>query len=701
MNRLFIISINIILLLSVIPMQAREMTAYERMELFKRKCDTLRTADDFRDSLRLLYDAYDLGTKRVTGNVGKQLLDIAIAHNDYEAQADMLKKMSSRYAGNDSIQRRLMEIASKIPVNKGRINIVTFLKMVQNKVDARRLNEAVRRKRLQDAIARLNDKRPNNLYERIEMLHFICAYLGSSPQTEYMSRYYNDLLELMDSLPKNAYAIRNLVFTHGAIAFFDNGDMKNALKYNRRMIGIIDTLKKERRAAGRRYLDYRTSLFERYCDMLGCYPLLSDNEVDEYYSTAMRIAVSDSDCMERFRETEIPTLYYLMAKKDYAKALPILKRQIDNPTIKIYKLKFVKYMIEAADSLGDKDALLKASLAYNKLIEDYLNDKSFVKYKELQVIYNSRELQMDNDKLELENREADLELQIIINIIICVSLLLLLALVIVVYRYYQKAHALSKNLSESITDLERERDNLKNTQKELIKAKDEAERAIRLKNDFIKNINAEIKIPINTITEYSRLIVDCVDTAKRPYLEKFAELVILNGELLSTIINDMFNLTELDNASMTIQYEGVNVDTMCRMAVDSTRLRCNPGVTMTFESTMPDLTVSTDKNRVEQVLINLLRNAAKFTEKGNISLSYTADQTDNKLIFSVTDTGIGVAASQKETIFERFVKLDKQSQGTGLGLTISRMIARILGGDVWLDAEYTKGACFKFSIPLK
>lgn len=358
-------------------------------------------------------------------------------------------------------------------------------------------------------------------------------------------------------------------------------------------------------------------------------------------------------------------------------------------------------MIEAADSLGDKDALLKASLAYNQLIEDYLNDKSFVKYKELQVIYNSRELQMDNDKLELENREADLELQIIINIIICVSLLLLLGLVIVVYRYYQKAHALSKNLSESITDLERERDNLKNTQKELIKARDEAEKAIRLKNDFIKNINAEIKIPINTITEYSRLIVDCVDTAKRPYLEKFAELVILNGELLSTIINDMFNLTELDNASMTIQYEGVNVDTMCRMAVDSTRLRCNPGVTMTFESTMPDLTVSTDKNRVEQVLINLLRNAAKFTEKGNISLSYTADQTDNKLIFSVTDTGIGVAASQKETIFERFVKLDKQSQGTGLGLTISRMIARILGGDVWLDTEYTKGARFKFAIPLK
>lgn len=297
------------------------------MNLFKLKCDTLLTADTYEDSLRLLYDAYDLGTKRVTGNIGKQLLDLAVRHNDYDAQSDMLKKMSSRYAENDSIQRRLMEIASRIPVNKGRINSVTFLKMMQNKVDARRLDDKIRQKRLQEAIARLNDKRPANLYERIEMLHFICTYLGSTPQTEYMSRYYNDLLELMDSLPQSAYAIRNLVFTHGAIAFFDNGDIKNALKYNKRMVGIIDTLKREQYFSNRHYLDYHTALFDRYCDILGCFPLLTEKEVDEYYSAAIQIAVTDSDCIEHFRETDIPTLYYLMAKKDYSKALPILKRR--------------------------------------------------------------------------------------------------------------------------------------------------------------------------------------------------------------------------------------------------------------------------------------------------------------------------------------------------------------------------------------
>ena len=107
----------------------------------------------------------------------------------------------------------------------------------------------------------------------------------------------------------------------------------------------------------------------------------------------------------------------------------------------------------------------------------------------------------------------------------------------------------------------------------------------------------------------------------------------------------------------------------------------------------------TDPQRVHQILLNLLTNAAKFTPKGSITLAYSVDSEKETVTFSVTDTGIGIKADKKDLIFERFVKLDKETQGAGLGLTISRLLARILGGDVILDTTYTKGARFLLILP--
>ncbi|MDE7474073.1 MAG: two-component sensor histidine kinase, partial [Duncaniella sp.] len=135
--------------------------------------------------------------------------------------------------------------------------------------------------------------------------------------------------------------------------------------------------------------------------------------------------------------------------------------------------------------------------------------------------------------------------------------------------------------------------------------------------------------------------------------------------------------------------------------IDGVRPRVSPGVTLKFDESSPSISLFTDPQRLHQILLNLLTNAAKFTSEGSITLAYTVDPDKEKVIFSVTDTGIGIKADKHETIFGRFVKLDKETQGAGLGLTISRMLARLMGGDIVVDSHYNKGARFILTLPQK
>ena len=170
---------------------------------------------------------------------------------------------------------------------------------------------------------------------------------------------------------------------------------------------------------------------------------------------------------------------------------------------------------------------------------------------------------------------------------------------------------------------------------------------------------------------------------------------------MQNIVNDIFDIGALEGRQASVNKSPVSIHAMCRMAMDSVSSLANPGVELKFVSENdPDLVFVTDAKRVEQVLINMLTNAEKFTESGFVHLSYTIDRKESEVSFIVTDTGPGIPKGKEEEIFQRFVKLEKYSQGLGLGLPICRMIANLLQGSIEVDKSYDKGARFIFKVPI-
>lgn len=239
---------------------------------------------------------------------------------------------------------------------------------------------------------------------------------------------------------------------------------------------------------------------------------------------------------------------------------------------------------------------------------------------------------------------------------------------------------------------------LKIANEQLVIAKDKVQQADRMKTMFIQNMSHEIRTPLNAIVGFSDLLSDDSFPLGNDEKNEMRTLVKENSELLTTIINDILDITALESGKYVMKIADVNINTLCRKAIKTVEGRAIKGVELIFDSKVSDsLTVRTDAQRVKQVLINLLNNAEKNTTEGYISLN--VEQMDyDQLQFTVTDTGVGIPPEKMDVIFERFKKLDIYKQGSGLGLSICQTIAEKLGGSICVDKNYRNGARFIFSI---
>ena len=239
---------------------------------------------------------------------------------------------------------------------------------------------------------------------------------------------------------------------------------------------------------------------------------------------------------------------------------------------------------------------------------------------------------------------------------------------------------------------------LKRAHQRMKEAQLKAEEANQLKSAFLANMSHEIRTPLNSIVGFSNLLSMVED--KEEMLE-YAGIIETNTELLLQLINDILDMSKIESGMYDFHVTQVDANQLMSEVEQVARLRIRTDeVSLSFAERLPQCVFHTDKNRLIQVLTNLVVNAIKFTSQGEIQIGYRL-QDAHTLYFYVSDTGCGMSAEQCEHVFERFVKYNTFIQGTGLGLSICKMIIEKLGGEIGVQSESGKGSVFWFTLPYR
>ena len=370
--------------------------------------------------------------------------------------------------------------------------------------------------------------------------------------------------------------------------------------------------------------------------------------------------------------------YYYKATNQYQKALESVDKQIEEELglneralrNSHYRKKGETYLAMnrkdlAADYLS-KYIILEDSIRLNN---DELTTSGYA------TLVNLEKVEREKNELLLRAQKKELHTKHIV--IFSLTILLILVL----YFLYRES-LLNKCL--------------KHSEEQLRKAMNKAEVASKAKTSFIQSMSHEIRTPLNSIVGFSQVLGSKFQDDFES--KEYASIIETNSNHLLRLITHVLELSDLDKSEDIETSYVADINNCCRISLDSVRSCLNKGVDLTFIPSSNEFVVHSNPDRIMQVLTNILHNATKFTTQGSITLSYLYSEKDKKIFFSITDTGCGIPLDKQDEVFERFTKLDSYTQGTGLGLSISREIARRLGGDLYIDKDYTRGTRFVFVI---
>lgn len=378
---------------------------------------------------------------------------------------------------------------------------------------------------------------------------------------------------------------------------------------------------------------------------------------------------------------------------NYNKALSVLDERETELRKKNNLTTLIALRKTKADILWDMNRKEEAAGLYRDFLLEQKKEKERneeITTSEFATMLNLQ--QLNAEKVRLEKISQKKQLQNTRTILFSVLGLLC---IVVIFLWQQRK--LNAKLHRAKNKLDEQNRTLIKAEEELRKAKEVAEQSNWLKTMFIQNMSHEIRTPLNSIVGFSGVLVDMLD--EKEDIGQYVALIESNSKLLLKLVGDILDISILDS-EVEIKHNAVDVNACCQASIDAAGASFDPGVKLIFEPACDELIINSNYSYIVQVLDNLLGNASKFTHVGSVTLTYEVKKEDNQLIFTVTDTGIGIPVEEQERVFERFVKLDNFSQGAGLGLSICRIVAERLGGYLRIDKGYTQGTRVIFCVSM-
>ena len=336
--------------------------------------------------------------------------------------------------------------------------------------------------------------------------------------------------------------------------------------------------------------------------------------------------------------------------------------------------------IQIYEMMGEVEKAMQ-EVAYRRDLRDSLNsDMLFDNMNELNA-------EMGLTKMQEETLEKEKEATKRQNMLLSITIILLLAALGLVISRYLMRRRLQKQLVKK--------------NKELEIALMRAEESDRMKTSFIEHVSHEIRTPLNVITGFTQVITNPSFKLEAEERDKMIHDISVNTIEITNIVNELLEVAQEESRQHYEKNDTIEVNAFCEKIIKDMDILNTHHLDIHFLSEVgADFTMKTNRKALEKILRQLLENALKFTEEGHIECKVCESPEQGVVRFTITDTGIGIAEEHQERIFERFFKVDSFKQGFGLGLTMSRKIALLLGGSLYLDKEYTEGARFMLTLPI-
>lgn len=392
--------------------------------------------------------------------------------------------------------------------------------------------------------------------------------------------------------------------------------------------------------------------------------------ISDHLAKAEKLVKDNNIRNEYLMISNIRLLYYRTAN-DYERGVALADELIRYSLSRGRIVRVLEIMKDKAHICYNTNHGMEAAKIYRKYIEKKDSVTNAMFYKDLADLRTRH----DMDKLELANKDMELEVARSRAKLIIMgggSVLLLLLCCSLGYISHSR-HKYGMRLE---------------------KAKEKAEEADRLKSAFLANMNHEIRTPLNAIVGFSQVLVDEDDKDTR---QEFADIIQSNNELLQRLIGDVLDLSKIESNTLSFIYKELNIPSLMKEIYNVILLRMPDGVELVLDD-CEELKMETDRNRLTQILTNLLTNAIKHTQKGIIRFGYK--KVDTSVEFFVQDSGEGIPEDQLERVFSRFVQLDNWSKGVGLGLAICKGLIGQMGGKIWVTSKLGEGSVFYVTIPM-
>ena len=362
---------------------------------------------------------------------------------------------------------------------------------------------------------------------------------------------------------------------------------------------------------------------------------------------------------------------------NYSKALDIL--QHDSPDFDA--LDRCDMRIRICELMGNKERAIK-EVAYRRDLRDSLN--SDMMFESINEINAEMGLQrMKEEALEKEKKATKRQ-----NLLLSIALIMVVAaLGLVISRNLMRRHYQKKLMKQN---------------KELEVALSRAEESDRMKDSFIKHVSHEIRTPLNIITGYTQIINNPEYDLTEEERSRMLSDISKNTQEITYIVNELLEVAENESREYYPKEDILHVNSFFYKLLHDCEMYNTNHLTLHYSSTVDNnFTIKTNRRVLEKVIIQLMMNALKFTPEGTVTMDIQPSSNDDMLRVMITDTGIGIPEEHRDHIFERFYKVDTFKPGFGLGLTISRKLAVLLGGSLVLDNEYRNGSRFVLYLPIE